>query len=239
MSLPGGLASTAIAATVRGCRLFAEVKPESLDRLVAIARPCTFAKGQLIFRQEEQPPGVYIVGTGLVRVFKTGSGGKEHVLHLVGPGGTFAEVAAIGNFPCPAHAEAVTPTTCVLLPTDRFQQALAESHHLCLEMLTGMSFWVRHLVSLMEDVVLRDAIGRLAQFLLKSQPDAGGTVELPGLKRYLASHLNLTSETFSRTLGRLVESGLVVELDGSHIQIRDPQRLRMIAEGQDPASGRQ
>jgi CRP/FNR family transcriptional regulator len=223
---------TDIAATVRGCRLFAQVNPESFDRLVAIARPYAFAKGQLIFREGQEPPGVYIVGTGLVRVFKIGSGGNEHVLHLVGPGGTFAEVAAIGNFPCPVDAAAATATTCVLLPADLFQKALRESHHLCLEMMVGMSFWVRHLVDLMEDVVLRDAIGRLAQFLLKSGPAPGGTVELPGLKRYLASHLNLTSETFSRTLGRLVESGLVVELDGNRIEIRDPDRLRMIAEGE-------
>jgi CRP/FNR family transcriptional regulator len=55
-----------------------------------------------------------------VRIFKTAAGGREHVLHIVGPGGSFAEVAAIGGFAVPASAEAVKKTTCLLLPLDRF-----------------------------------------------------------------------------------------------------------------------
>ena len=54
----------------------------------------------MVFRENDACPGVFVVGQGLVRVFKTGAGGKEQVLHMVGPGETFAEVAAIGGFNC-------------------------------------------------------------------------------------------------------------------------------------------
>jgi CRP/FNR family transcriptional regulator len=216
---------------LRDCRLFARVQGEGLERLTAIARLVKLRKGEMVFRDGDPCPGVYIVGSGLVRVFKTGPGGKEHVLHMVGPGQTFAEVAAMGDFACPANAEAVAPTTCVLLPTDLFRKALAESHQLCLDMMGGMTFWVRHLVGLLEDLVLRDATGRLARFLLQSPPQADGSIELPTLKRHVASHLNLTSETFSRTLSRLVEAGLVVELDGNRLELHNRGRLADLADG--------
>jgi CRP/FNR family transcriptional regulator len=219
---------------IQNCQLFAEVGPLRRRKLAEISRICQYAKQQMVFRQGQDCPGVFIVDTGIVRVFKTAPTGKEHVLHMVAPGQTFAEVAAIGNFACPAHAEAVEPTRCVLIPVDLFREQMASDHSLCLEMMTGMSFWVRRLISLMEDLVLRDALGRTARFLLESETDPDGMVRLPSLKRHVASHLNLTSETLSRTLSRLVEAGLVVEYDKNRIQLRDPRQLRAVSEGKYP-----
>ena len=216
---------------LKSCPFFAQVDRERLGRLAQIARILEFNKGQMIFRQGESCPGVYVVASGTVRVFKVAPSGKEHVLHILGPGNTFAEVAAIGGFDCPANAEAVADSSCVLIPLEPFRKALNEDHQLCLQMMIGLTFWVRHFLSLMEDVVLRDAAGRLARFLLEATPEGDGTVRLPTLKRHVASHLNLTSETFSRTLGRLIEAGLVVELDNNRVQLRDPDRLRSVAEG--------
>ncbi len=101
-----------VADILHECKLFAAVQAAGFQRLAVIARLKKFKKGETIFREGEECPGVYVVGKGMVRVFKTGPGGKEHVLHIVGPGGTFAEVAAIGGFDVPASAEAIAPTLC-------------------------------------------------------------------------------------------------------------------------------
>jgi CRP/FNR family transcriptional regulator, dissimilatory nitrate respiration regulator len=219
---------------LQDCKMFSQVPPESFQRLVTIARLQQFRKGQVIFREAQPCPGMYVVGRGMVRVFKTAPGGKEHVLHMVGPGNTFAEVAAIGNFDLPANAEAVAKTTCLLLPQDRFRQILETDHPFCLGMMSGLAMWVRHLVTLMGDVVLRDAAGRLARFLLEAEPLPDGTIELPGLKRHIASHLNLTSETFSRMFRRLIDAGLIGQLDSTHIELLDRRKLRQLAEGRFP-----
>jgi CRP/FNR family transcriptional regulator, dissimilatory nitrate respiration regulator len=227
------------------CKLFSLVPEEGFRRLATMARIYNFRKGQLIFREHEDCPGVYIVGTGQVRVFKTGSGGKEHVLHIVGPGETFAEVAAIGGFGLPASAEAIVKSTCVLLPFAPFRKLLDDDPATTKAMLLGLTHWVRHLVNLMEDIVLRDAAGRIARLLLDAKPVAegpvggkgsvGGTiVKLPGLKRHLASHLNLTSETFSRTFRRLIDAGVIAEGKNNRVELLDKKALRRVAEGMFP-----
>lgn len=220
-----------VAEILSECEMFSAVPPRSFQRLVTIARLCKFRKGQGIFRQGEPCPGMYVVGKGMVRVFTRGPGGKEHVLHMVGPGGTFAEVASMGAFCLPANAEAVEATVCVMLPQALFRRALEEDHPLCLGLISSMTGWVRHLVGLLEDIVLRDAAGRIARYLLEAQRAADGTVALPSLKRYVASHLNLTSETFSRTFRRLLDAGLIAVGEKNRVKIVEQEKLRRVAEG--------
>jgi len=219
---------------LHGCELFSGIPPAGFRRLAAIAQLRHFRKGQMVFREGDPCPGVYVVGQGQVRIFKTGAGGKEHVLHLVNPGGTFAEAAALGDFPMPASAEALKKTTCALLPLERFRGALLEDNALCLGMMAGLCGWVRRFVALLEDLTLRAAAGRMARLFLElaqTQSAADGIIELPGMKRHVASHLNLTGETFSRTLRRLVEAGLIAEIDQSRLQVLHPRKLRQVADG--------
>ncbi len=212
------------------CAMFTEVNESGFQRLGVMSRICRFPKSYNVFSEGDDCPGIYVVGEGLVRIFRTGTGGKEHVLHMVGPGGTFAEVAAIGGLKCPANAQTIEPTTCALLPMAPFRKLLEDDHELCLCMMSSMSAWVNDLVDLMGNVVLRDAAGRVASHLLQTSTEDRKSIELPGLKRHIASHLNLTSETFSRVLRRFVQHGLISDTSNNQFQILDRKGLQRIAQ---------
>lgn len=215
---------------------FSQLSAEILEKLCSIAEEKKFKKGQSIFQQGDFAPGIYVVDSGLVRVYKVGSNGKEHVLHMASAGMTFAEVAVLGDFPCPAYAEAVEETHCVLLPTKVFQKLLQEDSLLLRQILVGMAFWVRSLVNLLDDLVLKDAMGRVAAYLLtESQKQKNnGVVSLSAMKKHIASHLNLTSETLSRTFRQLKELELIQEPEENQIRIVRVTDLKQVAEGNFP-----
>lgn len=214
---------------LRSCGLFSGLSQAQLEKLEAIATRVRYKQGATIFTQDENCPGLYVIDYGLVRVFRLAANGQEHILHLSGPGQTFAEVAAIGGFPVPACAEAGEPTGCVMIPVDRLQRALASNHDLCRELLRGMAFWVRHLVQLLEDIALKDAMGRVARLLGDVPCDAGGRLRLPGAKKDLANHLNLTSETFSRVLRRLGERGVIELARDRSLRVLKPEELELLS----------
>lgn len=220
-----------VAEILHRSRFFREVQDHAFNRLLRIATIEDFEQGTLIFREHQECPGIYVISTGLVRVFKVGNNGKEHTLQLAGPGESFAEVAVIGMNQVPANAEALADSRCVLLPRSQFRRALEDDHQLCLQMIACLSYRVQHLLDLMSDVVLRGAVARVARYLLSVNGDESGIIELPGLKRHLASHLNLTCETFSRSLRRLVDAGVIVERDGCCVQLVAREELRRIADG--------
>jgi CRP/FNR family transcriptional regulator, dissimilatory nitrate respiration regulator len=128
----------------------------------------------------------------------------------------------------------VKATSCVLLPAEEFNRLIREDHDLCLQLLAGLTLRIRQMVGLLEDLVLRDATGRLARYLLEKTGGRVGEVPLPSLKRHLASHLNLTSETLSRTLRKLSEAGAIESRGSKAIEVLDPRRLGRIAGGAYP-----
>jgi len=51
------------------------------------------------------------------------------------------------------------------------------------------------------------------------------------LKKDLASHLNLTGETFSRTLRRFTDAGLIQQLESGRLRILRRDDLKNVADG--------
>lgn len=211
---------------------FRSLSEQSLDLLADIGRLVHFKQGRTIFHEADPCPGVYAVKSGAVRIFRLAPNGKEHLLHLAEEGHTFAEVAAIGRFACPANAEALEDTVCALLPLKEFLHLLDSDHQLCLQLISSMAQWVRQLIGLMEDIVLRDAAGRLSRHILRSA-EAKGTDDfsLAMRKKDLACHLNLTSETLSRTLRRLAAQGLIETTSHQRLRVLDKAGLQAIVEG--------
>lgn len=88
----------------------------------------TYKPGEMIFTENSECDGMYIIDSGNVRVFKTmgtGANRKEVDLCSLGPKAMFGEMAMIDEKRRSASVQAVEPTVCTVITKKIFEDQLA------------------------------------------------------------------------------------------------------------------
>jgi CRP/FNR family transcriptional regulator len=224
------------AAILRRCALFARLSSRALTACAALAQVRRFGKGAVIFEEGASAGGFYVVADGRVKVYKLSPRGDEHILHLVEPGGSFAEAVVFSRTPrYPAFAETLTPALCLYVPAGPFLDLLRSDFSLTLSVLVSLDERLRAFNTVIEELSLKDADARLARYLLdRSQRIQKSAFELGARKSELAGRLGIAPETFSRVLGRFRKKRLV-RLMNKTVHIVDKGGLSRVASGRRPS----
>ena len=214
---------------IKQCHLFSGVTTTDLELLLSILRIRKFQKSELLFEEGAEAEGFYIVASGKVKIYKLSPDGKERILHLVQPGDSFAEAAIFDDGRYPAFAETLEVSTLLFFPKREFLELLHKHSQLALNMLAGLSRFLRLFTVQIEDITFRDVSARLSRYLLNLGGGKQLSVSLPLSKAQLASNLGTTSETLSRTFRKLSEEK-VIRVQGKTIEILDVERLFDLAD---------
>lgn len=223
-----GLKQVGIINTLRNCQLFAGVPSPELNAIADITSIKSISKGGYLFHEGDPSAGFYIVQTGAINVHRVNAAGKEQVIHVFRAGESFAEGALATDKGYPADARAVESSQVLLVQKAGIMAILKRQPELALRMLGSMSVHLRVLVAQLEDLTLKDVETRLANWLIKRCPnplgDRPARIELSMTKRVLAAELGTVSETFSRTLAKFREQGLIF-VKGKTVTVLNPARL--------------
>lgn len=210
------------------CPLFADLSQVDLEQLSAIAHHRKVQRGELLFSEGDIAKGFYIVAEGRVKVYKLSADGKERILHIVQPGSTFAEAAIFGDGNYPAYAEPLVDSRLLYFQKRDFLNLLHEQSQMAINMIAGLSRYLRQFATQVEQLTFQDVPARLAKYLLSLPGAENGGVVLPISKGQLASNLGTVSETLSRTLRKLSDEGLL-DVDGKNIKLCDLDELEDLA----------
>ena len=213
-------------------QLFSHLDRRSLDEVASAASIRDTARGDLIFHEGDIAQAFYIVASGKVKIFKLSADGKEQILMIASPGGSFAEAALFAGGRYPASAQALEDSKLLVINRDKFVQLLAKNPDLAVNLIARLSQLLRQMTSLVEELSLTDVTTRLAHRILSMVPDndtrSRPVIELSEKKAVLASQLGTIPETLSRSFARLSREK-VVAIDGARIEILDLNKLRELA----------
>jgi CRP-like cAMP-binding protein len=223
------LRTTAIAATLRSCQLFAGLPAGELETIASFTTLRSIPKDAYLFREGDPSEGFYVVQKGAINVHRVSAAGKEQIIYVFRAGESLAEASMAVDRGYPANARAIESSSVVVVPKAPFLALLARRPDLGLRMLGSMSQHLRVLVGLVEDLTLKDVETRVVNWLVKRCPREGGrevAIQLKMTKRVLAAELGTSSETLSRTFARLRDDG-ILEVKGNTLRVRDVGALRL------------
>lgn len=220
---------TAGAGLLRAVPYFACLDGSDLAAVISVANRREYDQGQIIFLEGEPCAGLFAVESGHVKVFKVSPEGREQVLHVLGPGQTFNDVAVLDGGPNPASAAALEPTALWVVDRNSMLALLHQHPSLAVAVIENLATRARHLVSLVEDLSFRSVSARLARLLLQQASEGERSLELG--RRHLmtqeemAARLGTVREMVGRSLRSLEDEGLI-RMERHRIVLLDVDGLR-------------
>ena len=189
-----------------------------------------YAQGQMIFLEAEPNQGLYLVEQGTVKICRFAADGREHILHLVHPGDTFNDVAALDGGPNPACATAFNDVTLWRIPRAELRRVAAQHPELAWALIESIAQRARYLVNVVQDLAMRNVKGRLARLLLEEARAAErGAPPVALTQEEMASRLGTVREVVGRALRSLAAEN-VIAMEKQRIVIVDRRRLEQAAE---------
>lgn len=158
-----------------------------------------------------------------IKVYSTNHKGQQIFLHQFYPGGLVAELANFENIPYPATAEFMSDSEVLRIDYKALEKDFFKNPDISFEIIKSLIAKHKILIDVIQKEVILTADAKVAKFILEN-------AELfKALKNtQVASILNLTPETLSRTLSKFKSSGLIELDENHHIRILDKEKLEEV-----------
>lgn len=207
--------------------MFRELSAEQIKLMAEHCQIVDAPRNTNIFNRGDPARGLYILLSGQLKLGVSSPQGIEKVIKLVSPGESFGEAVLFLEREFPVYAQVTQDAKVLLVPKQVIFLLLESDPSVARKMLAGLSVRMHQLVQDIEMLSLQSCTQRFIGYLLQISANAEdvGNVTLPATKATIASLLNLTPETLSRTMAKLQQQGLIV-VHGKEIVIPDVSRLR-------------
>jgi len=199
-------------------------------QLVARLRERHYRTGDVIFRKGDRCEGLFIVLSGRVRTSITSMDGREQVLKVFGPGRSFGDIAVFDDEPLPADAVAGKDSTVAILSRPDLLDLLKRHPDVGLDVIRLFASRLRAYKLVVEDLSLRDVVGRVARLLHDHAHGRAALVEdtasmnLRYTQNEIAAMVGSVREVVQRALKTLEDVG-VIQMARGRIRITDVQAL--------------
>lgn len=187
-----------------------------------------FSKGETIFEDGENPLGVYFIEQGTIKLSKSGSFGKNHILRFIKEGDLVGYRSLLSGEDFQAKAEAMTPVTAVFIPSKVFLHLLEVDHKISYVMLQKIAYELGESSNTITFLAQKTVRERLAEVLIlleqKLGTDPEGFIKISLTREEIANLIGTATESAIRLISEFKSDGLI-KVEGRNLKILSHDRL--------------
>ncbi len=188
---------------------FSGVDTAVLEPLKDLFRESHFEKGAHFLTEGEISDYLYFIVSGLVKVYKTSTGGREQVLHIAPPGDSLNDVSLYDGGPTAAGMAALTPVTIYMIRKQDIIDIIKSNPQIMLNVIRALAQRIRRDSNLLEDLSSSQVLQRLAKLFLGQFGGEEFTEGLDLTQKDMAGLVGASREMVNRSLRVLEENGAI------------------------------
>ena len=188
-----------------------EGKAGQLERLV---QQREYRSGEIIYLEDEPDEFIYIIDSGLVKLYTIGKDG-ESILRLLKSGDFFGEFVLFREAKHGSSAEAVTDCKVCMIGKKELENLLRTDTELSFNLLASITDRLNETEQKLISLALEDAREKTMRLLLDLAQESGEKradgilIKLPLNRQGLANLIGLSQETLSRKLSELEKEDII------------------------------
>jgi CRP/FNR family transcriptional regulator len=221
---------------LRQAGFFCEMKPQAIKDFDAIKSSAAYPEGALLFLENQEPRGVFVVCQGEVKLTMSSSEGKTLLLRIARAGEILGLMAVFSGCGYEMTAETLHPSQIAYVRREDFLRFVVKYPEVHQGIIKQLSLNYQRACEQLRMVgLLASAPERLAKLLLEWSADAeetnqGKRITMPLTHKEIAECIGSCRETVTRTLSDFKQRN-VVKLEGSSLFISDRAALESFVTG--------
>lgn len=189
-----------------------------------------YQPGDVVYREGEYGDALYILTSGILKLFRPYSGSKEATLRLLRPWDIFGHLAFAGETKQRAYAEAVTECRVTKVPKVFVERAIRQEPKVAFKLMTLLELRLVQYEELVKCLLPRETEVRVANLLpilarKFGEPDGREvTIDLRLTHQDLAAMVASTRESVTKVLNDMRNRG-VIGIKAGRITLKDSRAL--------------
>lgn len=215
-----------------GFQLFKKLTASEFTRLNYDKTCSLYKKGSIIYREGSRLTGFYCVTKGIVKIFKTGSDGKEQIIRFAKRGEIIAYRSLLSEESACTTAKVIEEAALCHISYQTLLFLIQSNWQFSHHMLQIVCKELREANDFITDIAQKSVRERLAEVLLllkeSFELDNANTLQISLTREELANIVGTATESVIRLLSEFKQDKLI-DLQGRKIKLLDVKALTKVA----------